>query len=70
MFEKSFDCVDFQREAREEALIEANYDIKKLIEQVNERLKYNEINSYLVDIKHKQPKTKVERKKHEENRQN
>ena len=54
MSEKSFDCVEFQRKVREKALKQANYDIKKLIEQVNERLKTNELNIYLEEIKHKQ----------------
>jgi hypothetical protein len=54
MYKKSFDCVDFQRKVREKATKQANYDIKKLIEQVNVRLKNNDLNNYLEKIKHKQ----------------
>lgn len=53
MTEKSFDCVEFQRNAREEALKKANFDINQLIEQVNNRLKNNQLNSYLEEIKNK-----------------
>ncbi|OGU12358.1 MAG: hypothetical protein A2X61_01285 [Ignavibacteria bacterium GWB2_35_12] len=54
MFEKSFDCVEFQRKVREEAMKEANYDIKTLIEQVNERLKNNDLNNFLIERKEKE----------------
>lgn len=53
---KTFDCVEFQRKVRDEALKEANYDIKTLIEQINERLKYNSLNE-LLERKEKQLKT-------------
>ena len=48
MSDKSFDCVEFQRQAREEALKKANYDIKTLIHQVNERLESSKLNSFLL----------------------
>lgn len=51
MSEKSFDCVEFQRQAREEALKKANYDIRTLIHQVNERLENSELNSFFIDRK-------------------
>ena len=53
MNKKEFDCVEFQRNVREEALKKANYNIKTLIKQVNERLKENELNIYLEDKKNK-----------------
>lgn len=54
MSEKPFDCVEFQRKTREEALQEANYDIKTLIEQVNERLKNNDLNNLLIERQEKE----------------
>jgi len=57
MFKKSFDSVEFQRKVRENALKEANYDIRKLIEQVNDRLKNNELNIYFESLNSKDLKT-------------
>ena len=54
MFEKPFDCVEFQRKARKKALKEANYDIKTLIVQVNERLKNNDLNNFLIERQEKE----------------
>ena len=54
---KSFDCVEFQRNEREDALNEADYDIRKLIEQVNIRAKSNELNIFLEEKLKKQLKS-------------
>ena len=58
MNDKSFDCVNFQREIRDNAIKLAGYDIRTLINQVNERLKNDELNNYLeLILKEKQLKS-------------
>ena len=50
---KTFDCVQFQRDVREQMLKEADYDLSKLVENVKNHLKSNELYHYLMEKKAK-----------------
>ena len=53
MKKKKFDCVQFQRGAREKMLKEADYDLVKLVENIQERLKTNELYHFLMERQEK-----------------
>jgi len=47
--EKKFDRVQFQRDVREKMLKEADYVLVKLVENIQERLKTNELYHFLME---------------------
>ncbi len=50
MKKKTFDCIEMQRNIRDELFKEANYDLHTLITQIKEN---NEKSVYFKELKHK-----------------
>jgi hypothetical protein len=57
--EKSFDCVEFQREVRMRHYLEANGDYDLMISNMKNRLKDNELYNFFIERKEKAEILKV-----------
>ena len=53
MNQKTFDCVEMQREIRNTLLIEANYDLKTLISMIKENNKISPLYKRIIEIQEK-----------------